>query len=602
MPYIFAPDVRQQLLTQLKDALEASTIQALRQMARDWGWPLKGTAKSDVVSQMLGYLSDPQRMAAAIQAVPEDERAVLGWLNALTPASDPNKPLQQVLAHADGRQMTQKAVGQLIQSLLGRGLAFFRADNRYFVPRLFLEWLPPVEAPLLRYTDAPAGELATGTQFTLAAFNQHVQHLLTNIEMDQPEIASAPQPTPAPYSPTDRASAPATPRPGLVASETLSRWGYLTTDERFLARFLLEQSLTAGLCNIDMRSGSRRLRLTQSVQDAWEALPPVERLNLLRQRWLTIGERGNLAGTSSWNELDLALHRVLGYSLRSSYYWNTAEPLSYNITMLRIWLLSLTQGLQPDTWHSIEQLCSLAYQLHRDLLVWDTSPANWRWYRDKTAQDPQQMPFEAWLETYGKLIEAWLTGPANWLLFVQVGFAAGKPVAFRTLSQVPSGEATALPADVLRFTSEAVAVLRNTWQSGGLRQLLRRVAVETGRDRETTTYRLDVVPFRRTLQTGLGAQPLAEAFAAAGFPLPPATRGLLQTWQQRAGRHQLYDAVAIIEFSEEMHPEEARAIAGLGFSQFYQAAPRCLVVLNPDSAPAIIDELRRRGYTPQVLS
>ena len=126
--------------------------------------------------------------------------------------------------------------------------------------------------------------------------------------------------------------------------------------------------------------------------------------------------------------------------------------------------------------------------------------------------------------------------------------------------------------------------------------------METGRDRETTTYRLDAARSAEASQTAPDASPgSCEIFAAAGFPLPPATQDTLQAWQAKAGRHQLYDNLAVIEFGEDMHPEEIQAIAGLGGGRFYAVSPRCLVVLDPDVVPALVDDLRRRGYTPQVL-
>jgi hypothetical protein len=40
----------------------------------------------------------------------------------------------------------------------------------------------------------------------------------------------------------------------------------------------------------------------------------------------------------------------------------------------------------------------------------------------------------------------------------------------------------------------------------------------------------------------------------------------------------------------------------LGRAELYPISPRCLVVLHPETLPALLDELRRKGYTPQVIS
>lgn len=593
----FVPETREQLLTELHTVLDTRTVQALRQAGRLWGWPLRGIAKSDIVSQLVGYLSDPARMAEDILTLSDEAREILGWINAFNPTGDPKRILQQVLAQASARQQTQKAITEQIAGLQERCLTFVDATSRHFVPRIFAEWLPPLAAPGLRYS----GPSPTAPSFTLATFNQHVQHLLINVDLDRPTLASAAAPPASAYSPADRSGPALQPRPGLLSPETLQRWDYMTPDEQAQASFLLDQLLAAGLCRVDQQGGGRRLELTGAASEMWDLLAPAERLARLQRQWLTVDPQRNMGLTNTWNELDLALRDVRGYTLRSSYYWNTPEPLYASIALLRVWLMKLVAALTPGVWYSIQDLKYFIYQIRREPFMIGPSPAIWRWCRDKTLLDPNQMDQQTWDETYGRVIEAWLSGPASWLLLVQVGCVGGRPTAFRTPEQLPLGDALAIPADALKFPSEMIAVLRNTWQTGGLRQLLRRIAVETARSREITTCRVDVATFRRTLQAGITTAQLAADFAAAGFPLPPATQATLQAWQDRAGRHQLYDQVAVIEFSDDVAPEEARAIAGLGVGQFFQASPRCLVVLNPDAAANLVNELRRRGYTPQVL-
>ncbi|HSN73784.1 MAG TPA: hypothetical protein VL334_01690, partial [Anaerolineae bacterium] len=106
---------------------------------------------------------------------------------------------------------------------------------------------------------------------------------------------------------------------------------------------------------------------------------------------------------------------------------------------------------------------------------------------------------------------------------------------------------------------------------------------------------------RATLQRGLSVADVAEQFATAGFPLPHAMVEQLQTWQGRAGRHHLYDNLAVIELSEDVLLAEIQAITHLLAIPVYQASPRCLLVLDPAAVPTLTVELVRRGYTPKVL-
>ena len=597
MPVTYPPDQHQQLAEELLHLLNATTLPTLRGIARQWGWPVRGTAKAEVIDQIHGYLADASCMAAAVRQLSDEERDTMAWLSALRLAASPEKPLQIALEQSSGRKLTQQAVGEILQRLVERGLAFFNQYRGYQVPGLYREWLPAPTAPRLIYQGA--SQPPASAEFSLAILNQHLQHLLSAIAADRP--AAVAQAAPSQYPPTRGSSNIIAAAPELVNAETLSRWGYVTADERHLARFLLEQMITGGLCKIEPVSTGHRLALVADVIKAWEELTAIARLNRLRDWCVLAFQQPGLRVAGTWSEIDLALQDLQTYQLRIAYYYASTEQLRRQLATLRAWLLGLIQCLTPGAWVSIEQLGALIYHLHRDLLSWDSNPPSWRWHRGDLLLDPQQMDFGAWMDTYGRLIVAILTGPATWLAFVQVSYADGKPVAFRYQEEVAAGALADMPPDAVRFPAADVAVLRNSWQTGELRQLIRRVALEISRDAAATTYRLNAAAFRQALQDGLSAAQIAASFAAIGFPLPAAMQDTLQAWQDRAGRYHLYDNLAIIEFSDDIHPEEMRRIAGSAGGGFYPASPRCLVILDPDAVPALVDDLRRRGYTPRVL-
>ncbi|MCB0235251.1 MAG: hypothetical protein KDH08_07740, partial [Anaerolineae bacterium] len=226
----------------------------------------------------------------------------------------------------------------------------------------------------------------------------------------------------------------------------------------------------------------------------------------------------------------------------------------------------------------------------------------WTWVIDGQSLDPSQITFDLWMRTSGRVIEAWLTGPASWLLMVQVGYAHGRPAAFRRPGVLPAGEAEPPPPDSLRFMPDGVIGLTNDWRASDLRRLLRLMSVEVARDAATTLLRLDTDAFRQSLRAGQDAAYVATIFADAGFPLPQEVQETLQTWQSRAGRYQLYDQMTVVEFGEDVLPEEIQAISQLSRVEYYQPGPRCLIFPDSQVAPALVEELRRRGYTPQVLS
>lgn len=583
-------------LDKLRDLLETTTVQALRQAARQWGWPLKGTAKADLVEQMAGYLSDNARMAEAIRTLPDEERAVLIWLAALGSNHGSNKQIRAALAEGSGLRVPLKTVDAHLQSLADRCLLFYSEYYGTRLPGLFRQWLPRLDAPKLLFT-AP-DRIQQPPPLTVAAITQHAQHLLSAVATEQPAATVAPPSSTKYLSGKTEAFDPR--RPSLVAAETLARWGYTTAAEQHLARFLLELLANAKLLRVVPQQRGAILAGDDSPNQAWELATADERLQRLRQTYLTL-PRESESRLNSWSEWDMVFAQGVGEGIHASGYYARNDHLLRSAQWEGVWFSGLAASLQADTWYGIEQFCKLIYQVQRDLVSLFSQGTTWSWMVDGMLVNAQQMPFDRWMKTYGRLVEAWLTGPASWLLFVQIGYAGGRPAALRRPSTLPAGEAQQAPPGSLRFMADGMIGLANDWRTGDLRRLLRSISVEVARDAATTLLRLDAGVFRNTLQGGKDTAAVNQTFADAGFPLPAPVVETLQTWQRRAGRYQLYEQMAVVEFGEDVSLEELRAICRLSNAEFYQPGPRCLIFPDPQAAPALVEELRRRGYTPQVL-
>lgn len=581
----------------LRGLLEDTTVQVMRQAARQWGWSLKGTAKSDLIEQMVDYLGDAPRMAAAIQTIPAEELAVLSWLAALATVSSSSKQLRAALAEGSGLRMSQKAVDAYLQSLIGRCLVFYSEYLGYRLPDLYRLWLPrPAASKLLAAT---VDRLHQPPALTVAGITQHAQRLLGALILEQPPAVVAPKQTPRYGSARTDPLDPC--RPSLVAGETLVRWGYVTPSEQHLARFLLEQMANARLFMLRPQQDRAVLAAAEPPNPAWELATAAERLLRLRRAYLALPKEGE-SRFNSWSEWDMLFAQGQGDSLQPAGYWVTADLVLQQTQVLGVWFSGLIAGLPADTWFGVEPFCKLIYQVQRDFMISSSSMSRWTWVVNGESLDAQQLPFERWMKSYGRLVEVWLTGPASWLLFVQVAYADGRPAAFRRPSALPAGVAEQAPAGSLRFMADDTIALANDWRASDLRRLLRSISVEVARDAATTLLRLDAGAFRETLRAGQDAAAIGAAFKDAGFPLSPPVRETLRLWQGRAGRYQLYDQMAVVEFGEDVLPEELHAISRLSNAEFYQPAPRCLIFPDSQVAPALVEELRRRGYTPQVLS
>jgi hypothetical protein len=586
----------EQWQVELRLLLEDTTVLALRQGARLWGWTLKGTAKSEIVGQMASHLGDTSRMAAAIQTVPEEELTVLGWAVALGPLSV-SKQLQAAMAEGSGIRISQKAVDAHLQSLIARCLIFPSVYFSYRIPELYRLWLPNLATSKLLF--AVSDRLQPSNPVTVVDIVQMAQRLLSAVTADHPPATIVTRQT---LRETILKGALLDPRrPSLVTAETLARWGFDAPAERQIARFLLEQLTNSRLCLLSPQPDAPRLAPATAEIELWDMASMSERLQRLRRAYLI--EPGNDAAQrlSSWSEWDMVFTPGSDDGLTPGQYWISNDLVVQQIQRLGVWLNNLLIGLPADTWFSVEGFCRLIYQVRRDLQIPSLHTARWMWVIQGEELDAQQLPFDRWRQSFGRLVEAWLTGPASWLLWAQVGYAAGRPVAFQRPSALPLGVAEPAPPGSLRFMADGAIGLENDWRVSELRRLLRWISVEVARDARTTLLRLDAGAFRRALYAGQTAATVGEAFGAAGFPLSAEAAEMLQVWQSRFGRYQLYEQMTVVEFGEDVLIEELRAISRLSNAEFYQPAARYLIFPDPQIATRLVEDLRRRGYTPQVL-
>jgi hypothetical protein len=263
--------------------------------------------------------------------------------------------------------------------------------------------------------------------------------------------------------------------------------------------------------------------------------------------------------------------------------------------------MSVLQALQSDTWYSFERFCRLICGLGRDPLS-QGAAAVLPLPQGGSVERAKGAPWDMWMATYGRVLAALFQGPARWLGFVEVDEKGDDLIAIQALSAVPPGDLTSIPHDALRFVGSDRLIVSKSWRATRFRPVLSRIAREVAADQTSATYQLDPASFRAFVDAGGAAEEPIRELAANGFPLPSVMADRVKQWETRHGRYQLYDSLAVIELAEDVAQAEIEAIARLLGSRLYEVAPRCLLVLNRDQAPAIVEELQRRGYTPRITS
>ncbi len=588
---IFDPIQREQIVNRLRESLQTRTIADLREAARRWGWPVRGTSKAALTEQLLGYLQDPSVMSAAAAALPPDQALVLAWLVVLRSRGDSVRQIQVCLQYASGVEMAANQINRLLIDLYDRGL-LITGSWGLEPSALYLEWLPPIRGEALHASSKTTRATAPqGLGITVEWIADEVQRLLSAIEEEKPTQHRTQENAPQTY---DRLGRGLLPRTGLLSPQTLGAWGYSTPDQRSLAALLAELLSAMRIIVVD---SSDRVLPVPSRFDEWQRREPFAQLQLLRATWLKHPEQ---YGVDNWNELDMALGQIERFQFRLASAWNQAPPLYQAVLAFRQRVIGILQALEPDVWYSFERFCRLISELSRDPLA--STGQILGWAEGGKLLQPTNMPFDVWMATYGQLLAALLHGPARWLGFVEIDGSGRNLVGFRRPSALEPGDLVSVPPDTLRFIPPDTVILRKTWKGARLRPILARIARETATDQARSTFRLDPAAFRAFLQAGGDAEGPLRELAANGFPLPSASADKLKRWESRHGRYQLYENLAVIELAEDIAQAEVEALARQLGSRLYEVAPRCLLVLNRDQTPTIIDELRRRGYTPKVTS
>ena len=138
---IFPPEQKEELVKELVLSLEGRSMSSLRQMAKLWGWPVKGTAKTALVQAIATNLSDPTTMVAACAALPALAYDALAWASIMPGRQNPQRSLAAMLAQSTGKAVSETELAPILHDLYERGLLETNSAGGYAMPVIFNEWL-----------------------------------------------------------------------------------------------------------------------------------------------------------------------------------------------------------------------------------------------------------------------------------------------------------------------------------------------------------------------------------------------------------------------------------------------------------------------------
>ena len=275
-------------------------MSSLRQMAKLWGWPVKGTAKTALVQAIAANLSDPATMVSACAALPAMEVDALAWASIMPGRQNPQRSLAAMLAQSTGKAVSETELAPILHDLYERGLLDTNSAGGYSMPVVFNEWLQGL-APAALVFEEPT---EPAPSMSAAAFSLHVDNLLSFIAADAPTIKAPVND----FKPKEVKEI--SPGPGPVTSDLLQQWGYTSLEEQHMARFLVTAMVYSGLVRVSYHKTPARLTVDAAQVAAWQTLSPVQQQAAMARIWLQQAVRPAdtmLSGGLAWNEFDLAL-------------------------------------------------------------------------------------------------------------------------------------------------------------------------------------------------------------------------------------------------------------------------------------------------------
>jgi hypothetical protein len=114
------------------------------------------------------------------------------------------------------------------------------------------------------------------------------------------------------------------------------------------------------------------------------------------------------------------------------------------------------------------------------------------------------------------------------------------------------------------------------------------------------TYEITLQGVGRAFEAGWDLERVKSTLEHSSLqPLPGAFAAFVQSAWENYGRLHLYTDIALLEFADDYCLPELLSNSSLNQIILYTFSPR-VVAVRPDGVQDLVDELRARGYTPQV--
>ncbi len=624
---------------QIETWLSIMKLQDLRRMAQERGWQVKGTAKAEIIRQVVDHIVSPDAILKAVTSLDGEHRQVLRAMLLL--ANEEGSQLEDMerLAASWGELKTYKQISTYTRHLCGLGLAVpGEVISAYpprldFVPRAMRRHLPPLLEGVIPATadlrsDHPASDLRFADAYELVRALSQITLLL--------EQSSSPLRSPMPRPRLERFY------PGLEAwdydpyeLQRLEQGGkFQPYSESTLSvpppAYSLPDNVIERLAPV--AGGEARLEFVYSLAVATGLLQPGSPVTVwsgVKEQFLRrdeLAQRAILARVyfwmQNWSELwDLLRGELVGqFVLRRAWQFAYLKPahLYADLARFRRLILGALASLPDDKWVMLDDLLPLVRRIWTRFdgtsgrMGWH-SPTLKPWFLAGAGSDKPLGP-AGWESVQSGFIRYIMAGPLHWLGLADLSFEGGELAAVRfhglaalfwdRVDSPPAPRhnvaqtAALAPEEAVTIHDDAISVNPSAI-SAQAHSLLDRFARLEVAAADRFVYRVDPYAAYQTFEAGLALSEILNGWdRLLAVPMPEVIRARLAEWWNAYGRVRIYQNVTIVEFGDEFALAEMKAVTSLDKVIIAEISPR-LVLIPEGAVDSLAAELERAGYTPK---
>ncbi|MBN1977112.1 MAG: helicase-associated domain-containing protein [Anaerolineae bacterium] len=559
----------------LRQCLLDADLVRLRVIARFWDVELTASRRLDVAAQLAEAMTVPETIAAAWEALPDEQRQAL---EALLAAGGP-VPLKvftrewgEIRAMGPGRMERERPWREPVSAVEGLWYRGFIArafeqgtEGTYeavFVPSELREYLVTASAPVDAIALSPILEPA----YVRSAGDALLDDACTLLAYLQNERVR-----------------PQTDGTWPARSESLVIRRLRDPDH---ARLAFLRHLVRGLGWLRV-TDSAHLRPDPGPATDWLQSPPGQQRRILAKTW---------RDDPTWNDLC----HVPGLILEETGAWRN-DPLIAREAILRYLRVCV-----PGAWYALDGLAGAIKRVAPDFQRPDGDYTTW--YVRDAATGAYLSGFESWDGVEGSLIRFLLAGPLAWLGLIDLGavIPGAPPAAFRLTPAGVAflGLATAQPELepgplTLRRDFSVLVPIARRYERFQLARVADWVA-SPGLEEALYTYRLTPASLERARQQGIPVARVLEFLGReTGAPLPRSVEAALTRWDARGAEARLERAVVLRLASEELMVQAMSAPSTRRLIR-EQIGPRAALVRERDWL-RLIAALGEMGVVPEVV-